>query len=142
MFCLPPKCGTTSYQRALASQLTNEFLTYNRTKKLFKMDDRREKWLIKQAKASFNGSNIADLIGKRQLTSDEITSPAVYHFMSKYIPSAIVNPQARIKNIFDQNYYCFRIIQDHATIVNSACESSIMIHILSVERLLQDLKRK
>ena len=26
MFCLPPKCGCTSYQRALGSQLTKEFL--------------------------------------------------------------------------------------------------------------------
>ena len=26
LFCLPPKCGCTSYQRALGSQLTKEFL--------------------------------------------------------------------------------------------------------------------
>ena len=51
-------------------------------------------WRIKQAKASFSESEIADLIGKRQLASDEITSPAVYHFMNNFIPSTIVNPQS------------------------------------------------
>ena len=61
------------------------------------MSDRREKWLMNQAKASLNESEIADLIGKRQLTSDEINAPAVYHFMNNFIPSAIVNPQARMK---------------------------------------------
>ena len=104
LFCLPPKCGTTSYQRALASQLTKEFLSYNIRQNQYKMSDRREMWLMNQAKASFNGSKIADLIGKRQLTSDEITSPAVYHFMNNFIPSAIVNPQAGIKNMFSHNY--------------------------------------
>jgi len=104
LFCLPPKCGTTSYQRALASQLTKEFLSYNIRRNQYKLSDRREKWLMNQAKASFNESKIADMIGKRQLTSDEITSPTVYHFMNNFIPSAIVNPQAGIKNMFSHNY--------------------------------------
>ena len=51
-------------------------------------------WRIKQAKASLSESDIADLIGKRQLTSDEITSPDVYHFMNQFIPSTFVNPQS------------------------------------------------
>ena len=53
---------------------------------------------MKQARATFNQSKIAELIGKRQLTSDEITSPAVYHFMNNYIPSSIVNPQTFSKH--------------------------------------------
>ena len=102
---MPPKCGTTSYQRALASQLTKEFLSYNIRRNQYKLSDRREKWLMNQAKASFNESKIADMIGKRQLTSDEITSPTVYHFMNNFIPSAIVNPQAGIKNMVGLRYY-------------------------------------
>ena len=55
---------------------------------------------MKQAKASLSESEIADLIGKRQLTSDEITSPDVYHFMTNFIPSPIVNPQSGMENYF------------------------------------------
>ena len=105
---MPPKCGTTSYQRALASQLTKEFLSNNIRQNqynFYKMSDKREMWLMNQAKASFNQSKIADLIGKRQLTSDEITSPAVYHFMNNFIPSAIVNPQAGIKKYVQSQFY-------------------------------------
>ena len=100
LFCLPPKCGTTSYQRALASQLTKEFLAHNVTYSLFKASERKERWRIKQAKASLSESEIADLIGKRQLTSDEITSPDVYQFMNNFIPSPIVNPQSGMENYF------------------------------------------
>ena len=84
------------------------------------MSDRREMWLMNQAKASFNESKIADLIGKRQLTSDEITSPAVYHFMNNFIPSAIVNPQAGIQNMYSQNN----------TNIDVAFESYYMAHII------------
>ena len=74
------------------------------------MSDRREKWLMNQAKASLNESEIADLIGKRQLTSDEINAPAVYHFMNNFIPSAIVNPQARMKRFFwSKLLFCHQI---------------------------------
>ena len=72
LFCLPLKCGTTSYQRALASELTKRFSSLPEQKRI-----KIEKMLRPR---------------KGPLESDDMNAPKVYYMMSLFGGKRFMNP--------------------------------------------------
>ena len=81
LFCLPKKCGTTSYQRALSEHVIN-FISYkhNATRKISNMT-----------------ANWKKKIGKEKISSEDIHAPFVYNIMANFRNRSFLNPMTFMK---------------------------------------------
>lgn len=90
LFCLPPKCGTTSYQRALASEIATGLSdNYNGTLKYQRSSCDREIYAPEFCRAL---KLMSPKYKKTPPSSDKVHSPEVYLFMNSFIPYTILNP--------------------------------------------------
>ena len=82
LFCLPKKCGTTSYQRALSEHVIN-FITTNKYNSTKQMSEMAVKWKKK--------------IGKDKISSEDIHAPFVYKIMANFRDRSFLNPMTFVK---------------------------------------------
>ena len=91
LFCLPPKCGTTSYQRALT-----QHITYLMSKKPCERGACFDRYFMKNMKRNIQNlggkKDFIAKIGKVKILSDDVDSPAVYWFMNNFKQVRFVNP--------------------------------------------------
>ena len=102
LFCLPPKCGTTSYQKALVQHITH-ILTEKRcnSEDEMKINTNPEnacfnQFFLQHLKNKLRNLNanreFVEKIGNEKIVSDEVRSPAVYWFMNFFKEINFVNP--------------------------------------------------
>ena len=91
LFCLPKKCGTTSYQRALSAHLTN-LITTNPTMKTYADKIKPAVW-----SAADKNKFILEKIGNEKISSDDLTALIVYKIMSNFQDFSLVNPMTFVK---------------------------------------------
>ena len=96
LFCLPPKCGTTSYQRALSQQVTS-LITKSNNKTMQNYVDEIKRDLEQNAEAIFFPEGIAvrgdlEKIGKETFSSEILRVPDVYTIMHRFKNISFQNP--------------------------------------------------
>ena len=91
LFCLPPKCGTTSYQRALSQHVISLIANSNNKTMLTCVDEIKRD--LKNAPYSQMAAH-GDLekIGKDKLSSDFFRAPDVYTIMNIFKDASFQNP--------------------------------------------------
>ena len=87
LFCLPPKCGTTSYQRALSQHIIS-LIWNSKNESLQTYADQINNILNKSPEMVFLGRS--GKIGK--ITSDLLRAPFVYNIMDRFKNISFQNP--------------------------------------------------
>ena len=89
LFCLPKKCGTTSYQRALSEHLTNLITNQHNT---------TMKTLVNKIKPALMKHNfLLEKLGNEKIPSDDLTALIVYKIMGNFQELSFVNPMTFVK---------------------------------------------
>lgn len=96
LFCLPPKCGTTSYQRALSQQVISLIASSNNKTMLRYVKEIKHD--LKNAPYSQMAAH-GDLekIGKEKISSDFFRAPDVYTIMNIFKDASFQNPTSFLK---------------------------------------------
>ena len=107
LFCLPPKCGTTSYQKALVQHVTNVLVekqcdpdakwgTVVNGQLVRAKDECYDRYYLKSLKNSLTNLNankgFISKIGSVKILSDDVPSPAVYWVMNTFKNVEFINP--------------------------------------------------
>ena len=103
LFCLPPKCGTTSYQRALSQYvlglIANPNKTYDSLKQLTYHDYAQniKTRLHKKPYSQLVSKGGVEKIGQEKISSNDLHAPDVYGIMEIFADSSFVNPSSFVK---------------------------------------------
>ena len=93
LFCLPPKCGTTSYQRALSQQIISLISnSNNKTMQKYVVEIKRDlEPFVKIGESNFDSSDL-EKIGKVKFSSEILRAPDVYRIMYRFKNTSFQNP--------------------------------------------------
>ena len=93
LFCLPKKCGTTSYQRALSEYLAN--LNTDQDNATMKTYVNKIKPALRSS--SDKNKHLLEKIGRERISSDDLTALIVYKIMRNFQDLSFVNPMTFVK---------------------------------------------
>ena len=96
LFCLPPKCGTTSYQKALVQHVTNVLVEKQCDPDAKFGTECYDQYYFKSFKNRLVIQNVdkdfISKIGSEKILSDDVPSPAVYLVMNTFKNIKFLNP--------------------------------------------------
>ena len=110
LFCLPPKCGTTSYQRAL-SQHVISLIANSNNKTMLTYVDQIKRHLKEAPYSQMAAHGDLEKIGKEKLSSDFFHAPDVYTIMNIFKDASFQNPTSFVNGtgttvpIYPNHYY-------------------------------------